>query len=80
MNVSNVGVNFCDNSNFENNNIHESLNGVDWVFSHNENKCKYSYDDDNDDLLNIGNHVTMNKVFMMIMIINDEEDDLNTTL
>ena len=88
MNVSNIGIQFCDNSKVENNTIHESKNGVDWVFIHNENKRKYlrhifdddDEDDDDDDdddddnsldLLNTGNPVTMNKVCMIIIIINE---------
>ena len=43
VNSAHIGVNFCGNSTFDNNAIHKFNNGVDWLFSYNENKQKDLY-------------------------------------
>ena len=51
INVADFSVNFYDKSKFENNVIHKSKNGLDWICSDNENKHKslHRIFDDNDD-------------------------------
>ena len=74
MNAAHVGVNFYDKTNFKNNIIHKTKNGVDWIFSDNENKHKNFHrilDDDNE--LNTHNPFTMNK----ILYDNKNDNPLN---
>ena len=63
-NVADVRVNFYDKSKFENNVIHKSKNGVDWVFNVNENKHKnlHCISDDDDYDLTTCDTFTINKI------------------
>ena len=67
MNPAYVGANFYDKSKFEDNTIHKTKNGVDWIFSDIENKHKnlhhiFDDDDDNDDDINTHSPFTVNKI------------------
>ena len=69
MNPAHVGANFYDKSKFEDNTIHKTKNGVDWIFSDIENKHKNLHhifddddDDDDDDDLNTHSPFTVNKI------------------
>ena len=74
MNVARVGANLYDKAKFKNNTIHKTKNGVDWIFSDNENKHKnFLHFLDDDDELNTHNSFTMNK----ILYDNNNEKPLN---